>query len=111
MNINSLFPSVAAHKTAAADNTSKTGTSSAVATANSLTGGDFMTLLVAQLKAQDPTSPQDPTQFVQQLVQFNSLQQLININQDLTTATPPKGGGSGSQQSPFASNHSTPAIH
>jgi flagellar basal-body rod modification protein FlgD len=56
---------------------------------STLTGDSFMTLLVAQLKAQDPTSPMDPTQFVGQLVQFNSLQQLINIRQDMDTATKP----------------------
>lgn len=59
---------------------------------NQLTGNSFMTLLVSQLKQQDPTSPQDPTQWVGQLVQFNSLQQLIEINGTLqagaTTATP-----------------------
>ncbi|MGH9394461.1 MAG: flagellar hook assembly protein FlgD [Terriglobales bacterium] len=62
---------------------------------NGINGNDFMTLLVAQLKNQDPTNPMDPTQFVTQLVQFNSLEQLININQDLTpasTTTPPAGG-------------------
>ncbi|HEY7839560.1 MAG TPA: flagellar hook capping FlgD N-terminal domain-containing protein [Terriglobales bacterium] len=51
---------------------------------NVLNPNAFMTLLVAQLKNQDPTQPMDPTQFVGQLVQFNSLEQLININQDLT---------------------------
>lgn len=48
---------------------------------------DFMTLLIAQIQNQDPTNPMDPTQFVTQLVQFNSLEQLISINQDLTPAT------------------------
>ncbi len=43
----------------------------------------FMTLLVAQLKNQDPLAPQDGTQFVAQLSQFNSLDQLISINQRL----------------------------
>jgi flagellar hook assembly protein FlgD len=43
----------------------------------------FMTLLVAQLKHQDPLEPQDGTQFVAQLAQFNSLEQLININKRL----------------------------
>lgn len=43
----------------------------------------FMTLLVAQLKNQDPLAPQDGTQFVAQLAQFNSLDQLINIRQSL----------------------------
>src|SRR4051812_21550916 len=39
----------------------------------------FMTLLVAQLKNQDPLSPQDGTAFVAQLAQFNSLDQLVGI--------------------------------
>lgn len=57
-----------------------------------LDGNSFLTLLTAQLKSQDPTQPQDPTAFVTQLVQFNSLQQLIQINQDLTPATTPVTG-------------------
>ena len=40
----------------------------------------FLTLLVAQLKHQDPLAPQDGTQFVAQLAQFNSLEQLSSIN-------------------------------
>jgi flagellar basal-body rod modification protein FlgD len=44
-----------------------------------LTGDSFLTLLTAQLKSQDPTQPQDPTAFVGQLVQFNSLEQLLQI--------------------------------
>lgn len=43
----------------------------------------FMTLLVAQLKNQDPLAPQEGTEFVAQLAQFNSLEQLININDRL----------------------------
>jgi len=46
----------------------------------------FLTLLVAQLKNQDPLDPQDPTQFVSQLAQLTSLEQLIsikNLMQDL----------------------------
>jgi flagellar basal-body rod modification protein FlgD len=41
----------------------------------------FITLLVAQLKNQDPLDPQDSTQFLAQLAQFNSLEQLMSINQ------------------------------
>jgi len=40
----------------------------------------FVTLLVAQLKNQDPLDPQDSTQFLAQLAQFNSLEQLMSIN-------------------------------
>ena len=40
----------------------------------------FLKLLVAQLKNQDPLAPQDGAQFVAQLAQFNSLEQLSSIN-------------------------------
>lgn len=43
----------------------------------------FLTLLVTQLKNQDPLAPQDGAQFVAQLAQFNSLDQLISINDRL----------------------------
>jgi flagellar hook assembly protein FlgD len=43
----------------------------------------FMTLLVAQLKNQDPLQPQDGTAFVAQLAQFNSLDQLVGIRQSI----------------------------
>lgn len=43
----------------------------------------FMTLLVAQLKNQDPLSPQDGTEFVAQLTQMNSLDQLVSIRESI----------------------------
>jgi flagellar basal-body rod modification protein FlgD len=57
----------------------------------------FLQLLVAQLQNQDPTQPQDGTQFVAQLAQFSSLEQEIQMRQDLdalagaTTASPAGG--------------------
>jgi flagellar basal-body rod modification protein FlgD len=62
--------------------------------ANAATGGatitssDFLTLLVSELKNQDPTQPTDPNAYIQQLVGVNSLQQLISINQDLAPLAP-----------------------
>lgn len=49
---------------------------------------DFLTLLTTQLQYQDPLNPQDSSEFVAQLAQFSSLEQLININEgveDLVT--------------------------
>jgi flagellar basal-body rod modification protein FlgD len=70
-------------------NAPSAATTTPPAAGNGLTGNDFLTLLTAQLKSQDPLQPQDPTAFVGQLVQFNSLQQLIDINQTLTQLGPP----------------------
>lgn len=44
---------------------------------------DFMKLLIAQLKAQDPTNPMDAQDFSAQLAQFSSLEQMISINENL----------------------------
>jgi flagellar basal-body rod modification protein FlgD len=50
------------------------------ATATNSMGQDtFLKLLVEQLKHQDPLAPQDSAQFVAQLAQFNSLEQLTSI--------------------------------
>ncbi|WP_052723810.1 flagellar hook capping FlgD N-terminal domain-containing protein [Paenibacillus wulumuqiensis] len=43
----------------------------------------FMALLVAQLKNQDPMSPMDNSQFIAQMAQFSSLTQLTKIGEKL----------------------------
>jgi len=46
----------------------------------------FLKLLVAQVQNQNPMDPnQDPTQYVTQLAQFSSLEQLTQIRTDLDT--------------------------
>lgn len=44
----------------------------------------FLTLLVTQLKNQDPTNPQSNEQFIAQLATFSSLEQLTQINDGVT---------------------------
>jgi flagellar basal-body rod modification protein FlgD len=58
-------------------------TSSSSAAGSSSESNMFMTLLVAQLKNQDPLQPQDGAAFVAQLAQFNSLDQLVGIRQSI----------------------------
>lgn len=52
----------------------------------SISANDFLTLLVTELQNQDPTAQTDPNAYVNQLVAVNSLEQLININQTLSSA-------------------------
>ncbi len=43
----------------------------------------FLKLLVAQIQNQDQLNPMDPTQFVSQLAEFSSMEQLLEIRQTL----------------------------
>jgi flagellar basal-body rod modification protein FlgD len=45
----------------------------------------FLQLLTAQLQNQDPMQPTDPTQFVAQLAQFSTVEQLVQSNTSLTS--------------------------
>lgn len=45
----------------------------------------FLQLLVAQMRNQDPINPVDGADFASQLAQFNSVEQLIDVNSGLKT--------------------------
>ena len=85
--------------TAKAAETANNNSNPAPATGSSsnITASDFLTLLVSEMKNQDPTQPTDPNAYLQQLVGVNSLQQLIQINQGLTALETGNSGGSGTQ--------------
>lgn len=66
--------------------TDTSGTTSSSAT-TTITANDFLTLLVTELKNQDPTAQTDPNEYVNQLVNINSLEQLVAIDQNTTPST------------------------
>ena len=85
MNNISAIPDAASRMMAANANAT-TGSSSGSSTTSSpseLNANSFVTLLTAQLQAQDPLDPMDPNQMMGELVSLNSLQQLMAIKQDL----------------------------
>jgi flagellar basal-body rod modification protein FlgD len=89
-----------------AGGTGGSGGSGGSSTSNSasISANDFLTLLVTEMQNQDPTADTDPNEYINQLVQVNSLEQLIDINQNLSTAL------GGSSSSPSASPASTRAV-
>ena len=62
--------------------TASTSTASAQAAAT-LDYNSFLTLLVSEIKNQDPTSPSDPAQFLGQLASFSAVGQTIQTNAKL----------------------------
>lgn len=50
---------------------------------NELGAEAFMRLLIEQLKNQDPTAPVDNQQYIAQLAQFSSLEQMQDVNENL----------------------------
>lgn len=45
---------------------------------------DFMKILITQLTHQDPTEPMKDTEFIAQMAQFSTLEQITNMTQDFS---------------------------
>jgi flagellar basal-body rod modification protein FlgD len=70
-------PEAAARRAANAENAKKT----------ELNQEDFLTLMLTQLKHQDPFKPMDPSQQVGQLAQFSSVSGLAEVNKNIGALT------------------------
>src|ERR1700733_11004441 len=64
---------------------SSSSASAAASSSSDITANDFLTLLVSEPQNQAPTQPTDPNQYITQLAQVNSLEQLVSINQGIGT--------------------------
>jgi flagellar basal-body rod modification protein FlgD len=112
MNIQGQFvhsPTLAAAQSAS---TSSSGSTSSTSTQNANSAEQtFMQLLATELQSQDPTSPMDPTAMVGQMFSMNQLQQLIDINQTLSSALggTPSSSGSGAMAASSAMQATLPS--
>ncbi len=62
-----------------------TSSSSSTSSSGNILGkDDFMKMMMAQLQNQDPLNPMDDSQFSAQLAQFSSLEQLQNLNDQMS---------------------------
>lgn len=84
--LNKSTPAALAKAQAAATGSSSS-TSGTTGISSSAAGSTFLNLLVKELQNQDPTAPMDSTAMVGQMISLNQLDQLISINQVLSTAT------------------------
>lgn len=67
---------------------SSTASATTTASRNSISSldiNDFITLMTTQLKYQDPTNPQDSSEFVAQLAQFSSVSGIQEMNDSMST--------------------------
>src|SRR5271155_4542454 len=64
---------------------SSTASSTASAATQSLSYNDFLTLLMAEMKNQDPTQPMDPSQMVSQLATVSEVGQAVQTNTNLAS--------------------------
>ena len=69
----------------------------------------FLQLLVAQIQNQDPLSPTDSMQFVSQLAQFSSLEQLIGIHQSVDTLSSTLAASTNTNTNTTGTNGTTPS--
>jgi flagellar hook assembly protein FlgD len=104
-------PAIGTNPTAAADTSNSSN--STTKKDDGLGENAFLQLLVTQLQHQDPLQPQDDSQFLAQLAQFSSLEQLTQISgsiQQLVTlagGTPTTSDSSTSKNSSSDSNSGT----
>jgi flagellar basal-body rod modification protein FlgD len=105
--IDATNPLLTAASTASAKSSNSTSSSAGAAQQQQ---SEFLSLLVTQLKEQNPLDPTDGTQFVTQLAQFSSLNELVNINSTLQGFAQTPSSAGGASVNPFQTTPTNPAT-
>ncbi len=71
--------------TSSSASSSSSSSAAAAAATNSLSYNDFLTMLLAEMKNQDPTQPMDPTAMVSQLATISQVGQAVQTNTTLAS--------------------------
>ena len=74
-----------ASESSSLNSTGSTGESSFPTPKQTLGADDFMKILMTQLTAQDPMNPMKDTEFIAQMANFSSLEQMRTLSQSFTT--------------------------
>ncbi len=114
MNLNAIHSAVQAttpattptSPAAAGASTSSAASGSAASAGSGVTlgGTDFLTLMLAQLKNQDPTSPVDSNVFLTQLAQLSEVQGITQLNTSFTNLSNSMVGNQAMQASSLLGN-------
>lgn len=110
MHLASMYSSVIPTSMAAAPASSTTSSSSSSSSGTSSSNGldpTFMSLLLAELQSQDPTSPMDTTAMVGQMVSLNQLDELMSIQSILQNSL---GSGATATTAPTTSNQAASSL-
>jgi flagellar basal-body rod modification protein FlgD len=96
---------------ASASSSSASGSSNSSASSSNtdISQSSFLQLIATELQAQDPTNPLDPSQFMGQLVQFDTLDQVTGIY-NLLAGGSNVAAGSGTSAAPTGSAANSSAV-
>lgn len=86
VSMNAHNSAATATKQTSSSSSSSSSSSTSSASSYSTLSTTFMSLLMAELKNQDPTSPMNSAEMVGQMVNLNQLNTLLNIQSILTNA-------------------------
>jgi flagellar basal-body rod modification protein FlgD len=85
MSVDSIGAYAAQTAAAAAATSASSSSSGSAAAMPQITQSDFLSLIIAQMKNQDPTQPADPNQFVNELASLSEVSGINNMDSSMSS--------------------------